>query len=60
MLNTSFLACTKVRVMGAEGLYCGEWRKISKCHSDLDNAHYQTCPRYFHILQCIPILTNTL
>ena len=36
MLNISFLACSKVGVMRPDSLYCGNWRKTSKSHSDLD------------------------
>ena len=43
------------RVMGPDSLYCGKWRKISKSRSDLDHAQFRTCPRYFHIQQCVQI-----
>ena len=37
-------------LMGPDSLYCGKWRKISKSCPWSDNAQYQTCPSYSHIL----------
>ena len=36
MFNITFLACTKVEVIGPDSLYCGKWGKFLNAYSDLD------------------------